>query len=178
MRGISIGLAVCLLGAALPRQNAVATQIEHRSPRQLAEESALVVRGTVAGVRSFWNARGTKIFTEATVEVDQTYQGRDSRSIRVVQIGGVVGHVRMAVAGALAWRRGEEVLLFLERYDDASFQVTGFSQGKYAIERDAATGRAFVRGAGELAGVPEGPAARPLATVSLETFIERALGRE
>jgi len=122
-----------------------ATQVIQRTPKELAQESQLVVDGTVSSVRSYWNEDHSKIFTEAVVAVGSTYKGGAAQSVRVVQLGGVVGNVRITAHGALQWKKGEEVLLFLEPSVPGAFQVAGFSQGKYMIERDARTGKAFVK---------------------------------
>lgn len=124
---------------------AFATQIVQKTPKELAAVSALVVDGKVTGVRSYWNDDHSKILTEAVVAVDATHKGANASSVRVVQLGGVVGNVRQTAAGALAWKRGEEVLLFLEPATPGAYQVTGYSQGKYLIQRDARTGRSYVQ---------------------------------
>jgi hypothetical protein len=140
----SILLAAGLSAAALP---ALATQIIPLSPQEVAKSSTLVVDGKVSSVRSYWNADHTKIITETTVDVNATHKGANASLVRVVQLGGVVGNVRQTVYGTLAWSRGEEVLLFLEPAGapaPGAYQITGFSQGKYDIQRDAKTGRAYV----------------------------------
>lgn len=172
---VSIGV-LCILAAA-----GQATKIIYRSPKDLAAESSNIVRGTVAGVNSYWNAEGTKIFTEARIAVDETYKGGPIREARVIQLGGIVGHVNMHVEGALIWKRDEEVLLFLEPNVPGTFSVAGFSQGKFDIVRDAKSGKAFVAGVdltdveviGEPAGAP--PAAQQ--KVPLDRFINETLDR-
>ena len=121
-----------------------ATQIIYRSPKQMGDEAALVVTGKVTGVRSYWNDKQTKIFTETTIQIDQAYKGTAAPTVRIIQMGGVVGTVRMHVHGALAWRPGEDVLLFLDAYGADRYRVAGFSQGKFKVERDPVTGDAFV----------------------------------
>ena len=141
----SLVMAAGLVVVALP---ALATQIIQVSPQEIAKASTLVVDGKVSGSRCYWNADHSKIFTETTVDVNATHKGANASSVRVMTLGGVVGNVRQTAHGALAWKRGEEVLLFLEpagTTQPGSFQVTGFSQGKYEIERDAKAGRKFVR---------------------------------
>jgi hypothetical protein len=78
--------------------------------------------------------------------------------------------------------------LFLEPYDGPAagaetFQVSGFSQGKFNVERDPRTGRSFVSRpetiGTELVGAPSG-APEPSAgveNVTIEQFIDEALGR-
>lgn len=174
MKKTMVTLMGCVL-VALAVDAAVATQVVRRTPQELAQESALIVDGTVTGVRSYWNDDHSKIFTEATVAVGSTYKGRGGNTLRIVQPGGVVGNVRMTAHGALGWSRGEEVLLFLEPSLPGAFQVAGFSQGKYAIERDARTGKAFVQQA-----LPADVAAAPAQAqrLTIEQFINQVLPQE
>jgi hypothetical protein len=160
-----------------------ATQIEYRSPRQLGEESSLVVLARVDNVRSYWNETHTKIFTETTVTVDETYKGGTVPIARIVQLGGVVGNVRMTVHGALSWRPGEEILLFLEPLDPGTYQVSGFCQGKFTVEREPGTGKPFVKAPvmedGRVLNLaPDAPATAPprVERVSLNKFVNQALG--
>ena len=157
------------------------TKILYQSPRELANESSQIVRGTVTSVRSYWNDEGTKIFTEALVAVDQTYKGAAIGEARVLQLGGIVGHVNMHVEGALTWRPDEEVLLFLEPNVRGTFSVSGFSQGRFDLTRDPKTGTVFVKGADlgsvELVGSSPGAAPPPRGKVSLDQFINETLDR-
>lgn len=171
-------IAVILACSALP---ALATQIIRQSPEELAKSSPLIVDGTVSGVRSYWNPDHSKIITETTVAVGATHKGANTTSVRVVQLGGVVGNVRQTAHGALAWERGEEVLLFLEPSTPGAYQVVGFSQGKFEIERDARTGRAFVQQAmppDARASAPSTTAAPRDEKVTLEQFLSQVLPRK
>jgi hypothetical protein len=160
-----------------------ATQVRYRSVEQLGQQSTTVVRGTVAAVHSYWNAKHTKVFTRTTIAVDETYKGAGTPQVQVLQLGGVVDDVRVTVCGAPAWTDGEEVLLFLEPYVDGAYQVSGFSQGKFAVETDPATGRKSVlRPAIEDAQIVGGPAgsaaaADAMESVPLDRFLDRALQR-
>ncbi len=172
---VSIGV-LCILAAA-----GQATKIIYRSPKDLAAESSNIVRGTVASVNSYWNAEHTKIFTEARIAVAETYKGGALREARVIQLGGIVGHVNMHVEGALGWKPDEEVLLFLEPNVPGTFSVAGFSQGKFDIVRDAKTGKAFVAGVDlddvEVVGEPANEPANGQRKVSLDRFINETLDR-
>jgi hypothetical protein len=138
--GILGALAMIALGAEL----AHATLLASMTPRQMGERAQLVVAGKVSGAQSFWNEKRTKIFTRIDVAVDASYKGGTQGSVSLLQLGGTVDGVRTTVDGAIQWRVGEEVLLFLEPYTKGTYQVTGLSQGKFRIERDAATGAAFI----------------------------------
>jgi hypothetical protein len=172
---VSIGV-LCILAAS-----GQATKLVYRSPKDLATESSNIVRGTVASVSSYWNAERTKIYTEARIAVDETYKGGPIREARVIQLGGIVGHVNMHVEGALGWKPNEEVLLFLEPNAAGTFSVAGFSQGKFDIVRDAKTGKAFVAGVDlddvEVVGEPAPAPPAGQRKVTLDRFINETLDR-
>jgi hypothetical protein len=177
-------LAFLCLAIAVLTTLASGTQIFHLSPQELGKQSELVVRGRVIGVQSYWNDKHTKIFTRTRIGVDETYKGLGRSAVDVIQLGGVVGNIKVTVHGASHWEVGEEVLLFAEPYDTGSFQVSGFSQGKLRILRDPETGLPYVQ-ASSMEGVrvlqaPPGrePAAATMVQkVPLEEFLNQALGR-
>jgi hypothetical protein len=158
-----------------------ATQVLYQTIAELGTQSVVVVQGNVASVRSYWNDNHTKILTETTVAVAETYKGDAGRTVQILQLGGTVGNVRVTAHGALQWLPGEEVVLFLESYRDGKFQVSGFSQGKFNVVRDTQTDvvyvmRSALEGA-QLVGVPENDKeASGLLKLPLERFIDRALG--
>jgi hypothetical protein len=162
-----------------------ATQVRYKSVEQLGSESSDVVRGQVSSIRSYWNADRSKIFTETIITVDESYKGSESGVVRLVQLGGEVDGVRVTVHGALKWREGEEVIVFLEPYRDDAFHVSGFCQGKFGIERDTNTGEVFVKWPAQddvqIMGAPAAAvsaAARPGADrIPLESFLDKSLGR-
>ncbi len=181
MKLISVRLIVlcaCLVVATLPAQG---TQVQYKSVEQLGEDSSAVVRGTVANVRSFWNEKHTKIFTVTLIAVDESYKGRPGGTVEVLQLGGIVDNVQVTAHGALHWTAGEEVVLFLEAYTEGRYQVAGFSQGKFNIERDPDTGAAYIKrqalDGAQLVGAPGGKdIVVGLEKISLEKFIKEALG--
>lgn len=145
------GVALSLVLFVLPLFSAppaIATQVEYRSIEMMGTDAQRIVRGTVVDVRPFWNEARTRILTETTVEIAEDFKGSGSPTVRVIQFGGVLDDIRMTVAGALEWSAGEEVILFLEESLPGRHRVSGFSQGKFSVERDPATGREFVRQAG------------------------------
>lgn len=166
---------------AVAATTALATQVIYRSPRDLGRDASVVVEGTVQSSRSYWNPAGTKILTETTVAVQSTYKGQAGATVQVLQLGGVVGHVRQSVAGALSWKPGEEVVLFLEQMPGGAHRVSGFSQGKFHVERDPESGRRFVEAPPlddvKMVGAPDGALPRKLERMSVDQFINEALGR-
>lgn len=176
-----IGTAL-FLNILIPQISA-ATQIIYKSPETMGRESSLVASGKVQSILPFWNAAHTRIFTKTTIRINETFKGAAGSTVDIIQMGGVVGHVRMNVAGAARWKQGEETLLFLEPYGNGMYMVAGFSQGKFNIDRDPKTGRAYIfsppLGSAGPAGSPEpGGLAPPpdKLKVPIRKFIDRALG--
>ena len=162
----------------------LATKIIPMNPETLAQTATTVVRGTVTSVESYWNTTHSKIFTETVIAVDESYKGAPGAEVRLVQLGGEVDGVRVTVHGALFWDRGEEVVAFLEPYQGDRFHVVGFSQGKFKVERDPVTGRAFIhrphQEGVELVG-DDGHQHNQQTSVSrepLDQFLARALGAD
>ncbi|MDH3198096.1 MAG: hypothetical protein OEO21_07630 [Candidatus Krumholzibacteria bacterium] len=177
-------IGAVVLALAITTVAVHATQVLFRTPRQLGAESALVVQGRVTSVQSYWNPSHTKILTETRVVVEDTFKGTRAGAVTVMQLGGVVDNVRMTVHGALQWREGEEVVLFLEPFDAGRYQVSGFTQGKFGVERDESTGEAYVRALeqrdAEMVGVPgaeTGAVVKPK-KMRVAAFIANALGKE
>jgi hypothetical protein len=176
-------ILLTILIAAIHVSPSSATQVVHRTLRQLGEDAGLVVQGRVAGVASYWNDTHTKILTEARIEVAREWKGRARAQVRVVQMGGVVDHVKMTVHGALMWTPGEEVVLFLEPSLPDRFRVAGFSQGKFDVERDPRTGEVLLIQASplgaEVVGAPKsgGVDAAASLRMPLEQLMDEALRR-
>jgi len=183
MKLVSVRLIVicaCIMTGVLP---AAGTQVLYKSVEQMGQESVAVVRGTVTDVRSFWNEKHTKIFTATYIAVDESYKGRPGGTVEVLQIGGTVDNVQVTAHGALQWAAGEEVVLFLEPFNEGRFQVAGFSQGKFHVERDPDTGAAYIvrptLSGAQLVGAPGGiDATAQFEKTSLDKFLRQALGDE
>jgi len=183
---LKVIVCLCLLPLILGA-TASATLVEYLSPRQLGAQSELVVRGRVQSSESYWNEKHTKIFTRTHIAVDQTYKGIAPSTVEVVQIGGIVGPIKVTVHGALRWRPGDEVLLFAEPVDASSYRVSGFSQGRFSIERNPETGEPFIRAPRsegvQLLGAPSaqgavGPEAQTSTYgIPLDEFVNQALGQ-
>jgi hypothetical protein len=163
--------------------SAHAATVLYASPQELGAESEIVILGRVESSESGWDDSRTKIITRTRIAVDETYKGNPPAAIDVVQLGGTVGTLRVTAHGAPVWKVGEEVLLFAEPHDAVHFRVSGYTQGKFGIERDPRTGEAFVRAPRMdgilLLGAPaeSGMDARLEAGVPLEEFIQHALGK-
>jgi hypothetical protein len=101
----------------------------------VARESAYVVRGTVVDTFSAWDSAHEVIYTYATVRVHRYFgeaTGPDTLVVR--EVGGVVEGYAMEAIGFPAIRRGEQVVLFLAKWDDGTdYRIHAFNQGKFLV---------------------------------------------
>jgi hypothetical protein len=136
-------LAVGLFGQAGPVR---ATSLVPMELPELVTSSEVIVHGEVVGVGARWNEDHSLILTDVRVHVLDVVKGGSPREIVLTQPGGTIGKLRVEVPGARAFRTGEEVVVFLTPGPRGDLFVTGLSQGRFEVVRDAATGRKTVRG--------------------------------
>lgn len=106
---------------------------------ELAAKAEAVVQGRVLEVHSFWNREGTVILTEATIEVEDTVLGPDRSHLRLVTFGGQVGDMVIEAHGFPTFKKGQRLLVFLERArarEDGAHRVLGYKQGQFEIRVD------------------------------------------
>jgi len=104
---------------ALPSP-AGATIMREMSIAELSALSAHVVRGTILGQVSRWSEDGKGILTYVDVVVQERVKGSRALPdvIQIVQPGGELDGVRMAIVGGPVFREGEDLFLFLGEYSD------------------------------------------------------------
>lgn len=94
--------------------------------RRLAER---VVRAKVVSVRSDWNVDRSFIFTYVSLGVQQDYKGSGPSVLEVRVPGGEVAGRSISAEGMPQFRLGDEVVVFLTRWDDGTVKVLGYFQG-------------------------------------------------
>ena len=113
----------------------------------MIDRSDLIAIGSCVDTKSVWMNR--TLVTLATVSVAETLKGAEPRTIVVALPGGIDANRKFPVAvtypGAPRMTPGEDVFLFLTADSEpgGSYSVTGFSQGKFSIVKDA-DGEPFV----------------------------------
>lgn len=102
----------------------------------VARDSALIVRGTLGPVTSAWDDSHEVIYSYATLRVGRYLAGGGPRVLMVREVGGTVGDYTQEAIGFPALREGQEVVLFLSRWDDsADWRIEAYNQGKYRVTR-------------------------------------------
>jgi hypothetical protein len=111
------------------------------STEKLTHDAGLIVTGYVEDTVSQWTADKKSIITTAVVAVEQCIKGAcTQKQIQVMQMGGQMGDLVMAVSDEVLLKKGERVLLFLspehELSGGSACKIVGRAQGKYSIGED------------------------------------------
>ncbi len=99
------------------------------SPGDLRQAAERVVRAKVVSVRSDWNVDRSFIFTYVSLGVQQDYKGSGPSVLEVRVPGGEVAGRSISAEGMPQFRLGDEVVVFLTRWDDGTVKVLGYFQG-------------------------------------------------
>jgi len=139
----ALGLLVALL---LPAPTVYSGSLAPPDLSELVTSSSLVVHGEVVGATSRWNEDRSLIVTDVRLRVLTSAKGTAPAEVVLTQPGGTVGKLRVDVAGAHAFRVGEEVVVFLAPGPRGRLYINGLSRGRLDVVRDTATGAASVQG--------------------------------
>jgi hypothetical protein len=131
-----------LIGLALIAVVANATTLARLSLAELASRSGAIVRARCLSSESRFENGEIWTFTE--FEVSDSPKGLVPRFITVRTLGGRANGFISVVQGVPRFAPGEEAYLFLVPSRGATFQLFGWAQGTFRIERDPRTGRESV----------------------------------
>lgn len=123
--------------------------------------SESVVHARVVDVESAWNAEGSMIFTRVTLQVVERLRGAAQDTVTVRVPGGTVGDFTSEMEGAPRFQQGDDVVVFLARWNDGVPMVAGYAEGLSFVQRDA-NGNAILHG-GLANGLPMNELARQIA---------------
>lgn len=133
--GIHRRLALFACGIA-GLSTAVATSVPRLSFEELTDRSELVVSGQINRSWAEWDAEHKYIWTHYELKVSGTLKGTAGSSVVFSEPGGIVGETGMSVPGSAAYLAGEEVVIFLQRMPNGYLRTTGWSQGKFRLDRN------------------------------------------
>jgi hypothetical protein len=113
----------------------------------MAVRAKVVAVGTVSQLQSEWDASKTRIQTRVTMSVDQYVKGGEvGKSLTLYVPGGEIGEVGELYSHMPVFKKGEAVVVFVEKDKQGHYRVSGGNEGKYTIERDEKSGRLLVAG--------------------------------
>lgn len=108
----------------------------------LSKDAEIIITGKVTQKTSSWNEDRTRIYTSATIQVDEYIKGNNNGSSVVVKyLGGEVGDVGELYSHMPRFEDQEEVLVFLQKDKKSSdYKVLYGEEGKISIIEDPKTG--------------------------------------
>jgi hypothetical protein len=138
MRKLQVLFTLLVLAAALPVH---ATTVRRMANEELTSQADVIVIGRALSAQSRWIGRD--LVTVVTVEVSDTLKGEAGAQIEVALPGGIDSRRKFPISvnypGAPTLEVNERAVLFLVDGSGASsYEIAGFSQGKFSIVEDAA----------------------------------------
>jgi hypothetical protein len=127
-----------LIFSAFLGTDAVMALMLEMTTAELTKQAEAIVRGKVKDMKSEWDVERRFIWTLVTISVSKSIKGDslEGQDVIVKIPGGVVGQIGQETEDAPIFKKGEEVLLFInhEVYrGEKVFRVTGKFQGKHTI---------------------------------------------
>jgi hypothetical protein len=119
---------------------------------------------------SEWSEDGQAMWTHAELKVVASFAGDFSTGdvLIVRELGGTVDGYTISAIGFPSFRAGDELVVFLGRWDDGALRVSAGPQGFYRVERKAGAEPLLVPGpTQDRPDEPRGVIPGPLANVKL-----------
>jgi hypothetical protein len=110
--------------------------------KDLSKDADLIITGKVSQQTSSWNEDKTRIYTIATIQVEDYIKGNvTGNSVSVKYLGGEVGDVGETYSHVPTFENNEDVLIFLKKNESNSdFSVLYGEEGKISLINDSQTG--------------------------------------
>jgi len=169
-------LVMLLVATASAGSSLSATTLVPADFAQMAQESELIVHGTVVRVDAQLAGSSRAIESLVTLQVTDTLKGAAGEQTVFRVPGGKVGRYRSVMVGAPRFAPGDEVFLFLKGRAPAIAMPYGLSQGVYRVARSGGTALVtpvIVAGVGRV--VRGDPARRPLDPAAFTRRVQSAL---
>ena len=117
-------------------------QLSSSEIKILSEKADVILTGKVSQQTSSWNENKTRIYTHATVQVEDYIKGNNNENtVTITYPGGEVGDIGEKYSHMPSFEKNEEVLLFLKKDSkNTSFKVVNGEDGKITVTTDNKTG--------------------------------------
>jgi len=133
----AIVAALALTSLVTWTATASATVMKYVDLARLVEISDVVVQGRIVNQQTYLDEEYGHVVTDTTVEVDQTFLGRSTKTVTFQQWGGAYDGKIAAIPGDASFEPYEEVILFLARgkkgNDRGKLFLSALGQSKYTV---------------------------------------------
>ena len=100
---------------------------------ELVDRSSTVLQGRVTRHWSAWDADHHLIWTHYELRTSEVFRGHNAPSVTISEPGGVIGELGLRVSNSVAFKDGEEVVVFLKSMPNGMMRVSGGPQGKLQV---------------------------------------------
>jgi hypothetical protein len=154
MRRLLLAVGLALGSGAAPAE---ASSFYHLDLPALLADTSEVVQVRVVTTSSRWSEDGEMMWTDAELKVIHSFAGGwdPGDVIAVREAGGTVADYTVAAIGFPSFRPGDELVVFVGRWEDGALRVAAGPQGFYKVEL-ASDGTARLR-AGPTQNRPDSP---------------------
>jgi len=110
--------------------------------KNLSKGADIILTGKVIQQASSWNENKTRIYTQATIQVDEYIKGNGTgNTVTVKYPGGEVGEIGEMYSHMPRFKDTEEVLVFLKKDEKSrGYKVFKGESGKISVINDPKTG--------------------------------------
>jgi hypothetical protein len=117
-------------------------QLASSEVESMSKNADLIITGKVVEQNSNWNENRTRIYTQATIQVEDYLKGSNNGGAIIVSYpGGEVGDVGELYSHMPKFEDQEEVLVFLKKDEKStSYKVLNGEDGKINVITDPKTG--------------------------------------
>ena len=117
-------------------------QLTSSDVESMSKNADLIITGKVVEQNSNWNENKTRIYTKATIRVEEYLKGNaNGSSVIVAYPGGEVGDIGELYSHMPRFKDNEEVLVFLKKDDKSTnYKVFNGEEGKISVIIDPKTG--------------------------------------
>ena len=117
-------------------------QLTSSEVKSMSKNADLIITGKIVEQNSNWNENKTRIYTQATIQVEEYLKGNNnSGPVTVSYLGGEVGEVGEMYSHMPRFEDQEEVLVFLKKDEkNTGYKVFNGENGKISVINDPKTG--------------------------------------
>jgi len=110
--------------------------------KNLTNGADIILTGKVTQQTSSWNENKTRIYTKATIQVNEYIKGNNTQStVTVNYLGGEVGEIGEMYSHMPSFEDNEEVLVFLKKDEkNTDYKVFSGEEGKITLLNNETTG--------------------------------------
>ena len=108
----------------------------------MSKNADVIITGKVAEQNASWNENKTRIYTQATIQVEEYLKGSNNgNSLVITYPGGEVGEIGEMYSHMPRFEDNEEILVFLKKDKNTTdYKVYNGENGKMSVISDPQTG--------------------------------------